>query len=110
MKCQSPRLSARGRDDVDIGILVVGAGEGDLRAVRGENRIGQEVHAARQHVRFTAAARHAPELAAVLEDDLRARHRRMSQQDPVQRRRPGSGKARQSEYRCQPFQHDGLLH
>ncbi len=70
----------------------------------------QEVHAAREHVRLAAGTRHAPELTAILEDDLRLRHSRVVQQYPVHLRRSCGGDAREDERRCQPSQHDSPLH
>src|SRR6185437_9288136 len=91
----------------NVRVLVVRAAECDTRAIGREDRVGEQAHTARQHVRLPAAARHAPELPGVLEDDLRLRQGRMAQQQPVSS--PGGTTCEESERRREPYPHDSDL-
>src|SRR6185437_8167816 len=81
MEGEAARLPSRRGYDVDVRALIIGAAECDHRPIGREERLRQEVHAARQHVRLPAIAWNGPELPAVFENDLCFRHRRLAEQE-----------------------------
>ena len=70
MEGQPPRLAARGRDDEDIEIAIVFAGEGEPLAVGREMRIEFEAGAARDAASLAAFAADDPQIAGERERDL----------------------------------------
>ena len=72
--------AAVGGHGVDLGVAVVLAGEGELRAVGREAREGVVARAAGQAARGAAVLVDGVELPGVVEDDLRAVGRREAQQ------------------------------
>ena len=79
MERQARRVAAGRRHDVDVGIAADGGGERDARSVRRKPRIDLRARRRRQPARLSAAARHRPEIAAVLEGDQLAANRRAPQ-------------------------------
>ena len=67
------RHTAGGRDDEDVQIPLVVTGEGDLLAVRGEDRITLQPDPGSQAAGVAAGAVHGPQVAGVAERDLLAR-------------------------------------
>ena len=76
---QTPGLAARGRDHVDVDVLVVHAGEGDLRSVGRKDGARFEPVPRRQAMRGAARAVDDPNVAAVGKGDLRATDRGIAQ-------------------------------
>jgi hypothetical protein len=67
---REPLRNAAGcRDDEDVGVAIVFAGEGDLRAVGREDRVGLDAGAGRQAGGVAAVAVNAPQIAGVGEDN-----------------------------------------
>ena len=73
--------AAGGRDDVDVAIAVVLAGESDHGAVGGEVRQSFEADVGGEAVRVATVAADRPEIAGVVEDDLRLADGGKSQQE-----------------------------
>jgi hypothetical protein len=93
MERQPLRHAARARHDVYIAIAVVLAGERDQAAVRREVRHRFGANAGGELARITAFATHDPEVAAVVEDDLRLTQRGIAQEERRATRRIRSRKA-----------------
>src|ERR1700722_15891586 len=68
---ETPGLAAGGGDDVDIDVAVIFAAECDLGSVGRKEGIGFGADAGGQAASIAAIAAYDPEIAAVVEDDLR---------------------------------------
>ena len=73
-------LAAGGRHEVDVGVAVVLAGEGDPAPVGAEGGVGFGAFGAGQADRVAAVPRDFPEVVGVREDDVRGAHVGLTQE------------------------------
>src|ERR1700678_384535 len=102
---QPLRNAAFGRHNIHILVTLILALERDERAVGRKNRSGFHAGAGRQAHRFTALARHAPQIARVRENDVGFVDGGVLQQKRLIR----SEHADKKQERQQNSEHTGLL-
>jgi hypothetical protein len=75
----APRYAAGSRDDIDVNVSLVLATEGDIRAVRGKNRIAFDPGAGCKSHGDTAFPRDRPKIAGMRENNLSLAESRLSE-------------------------------
>src|ERR1700731_4204965 len=78
MVCQPFRISAGGRDYINVGISGDGSGKSDLRAIRREVRIGLHGGSCSEAASLTASTRNHPQITRVFESHQVTAHRRLA--------------------------------
>ncbi len=81
MVSQPARRSAGSRNEVDVQVAFVFAGESDLRSVRREDRIGLQSDAIGQSLGIAAFARHDPEVPGEGKGHVRPADRRLLEEE-----------------------------